>query len=292
MTKRMTTTLSSLAAAAVVTFAVAAWAAAGETGGKTLDEARLAVEKSSLTKDTKREILTKADRAVKAGVPSEDAVIIIDRGLKHGADGKSIAGFLETAATVKERDLPMRPVLNRIEQGLSKGVPAERILSAARGLAEKLATARPIVNDLVRSGVQPVPGGGHDDAIETVARALEKSIPGNAIMRTGEKVKEQKGSISLFAKAVDTMATLAASGMATDRASRLVQAALDKGYSERDLEKMEKTLFDDLKKGRSMDEVAEGMENRMNRNDLHEGRGRIGGDQMRGPGAGMGGPRR
>jgi len=111
-------------------------------------------------------------------------------------------------------------------------------------------------------------------------------------MRTGEKVKEQKGSISLFAKAVDTMATLAASGMATDRASRLVQAALDKGYSERDLEKMEKTLFDDLKKGRSMDEVAEGMENRMNRNDLHEGRGRIGGDQMRGPGAGMGGPRR
>jgi hypothetical protein len=288
----MTTTLASLAAAAVVTFAVAAWAGETETGGKTLDEARLAVEKSSLTKDTKREILTKADRAVKAGVPSEDAAIIIDRGLKHGADGKSIAGFLETAATVKERDLPMRPVLDRIEQGLSKGVPAERILSAAQGLAEKLATARPIVNDLVRSGVQPVPGRGHDDAIETVARALEKSFPENAIMRTGEKVKEQKGSISLFAKAVDTMTTFAASGMATDRASRLVQAALDKGYSERDMEKMEKTLFDDLKKGRSMNEVAEGLENRMNRDNMHEGRGRIGGEQMRGPGAGIGGPRR
>jgi hypothetical protein len=186
----------------------------------------------------------------------------------------------------------MRPVLDRIEQGLSKGVPAERISSAAQGLAEKLATARPIVNDLVRSGIKPVPGRGHDDTIETVARALEKSIPEDAIMRTGEKVKEQKGSITLFAKAVDTMTTFTASGMTTDRASRLVHAALDKGYSEKDMEKMEKTLFDDLKKGRSMDEAATGMESRMNRDDLHEGRGRIGGEQMRGPGSGMGGPRR
>jgi hypothetical protein len=288
----MTTTLSSLAAAAIVTFAVAAWAGAGETGGKTLDEARLSVERASLARDTKLDILAKADRAVKAGVPSEDAAIIITRGLKQGADGKSISGFLETAATVKERGLPVRPVLDRIEQGLSKGVPAGRISSAAQGLAEKLASARPIVDDLMLSGVKPVPGRGHDDAIETVARALEKTIPEDAIMRTGGKVKEQKGSITLFAKAVDTMTTFAANGMTADRASRLVQAALDKGYSEKDMGKMEETMFSDLKRGRSMDEAAEGMENRMNRNDMHEGIGRIGGEQMRGPSAGMGGPGR
>ena len=157
---------------------------------------------------------------------------------------------------------------------------------------EKLAAARPIVNDLLRSGIKPVPGRGHDDTIETVARALEKSIPEDAVKRTGEKVKEQKGSIALFDKAVDTMTALTANGMTADRASRLVEAALGKGYSERDIEKMQKAMFDDLKQGHTMDEVAAGMENRLNRDDMQEGHGRAGGEMMHGPGAGMGGPRR
>ncbi len=276
-------------AAAVI--ATASWAGA-EAGGKSLDEARRIVEMSSLTREAKLDILTKADRAVKAGIPPEDGAIIITRGLRQRTDGKSIAGFLETATRVKERSLPVRLVLDRIEQGLSKGVPAGRISGVAQRLAENLASSRPIVDTVIRDGSKPARPGGRDDAIETVARALEKSIPEGAVLRTGTKVRAQNGSLSLFDKAVDTMTYFVGNGMPVEKASRLVHMAVERGYSEKDLEKMEKTMFDDLKKGRSMDDMAAGMENRMNREEMHEGRGRTGGEQMRGPGAGMGGPRR
>ncbi len=283
--------LPSLCVAAII-ITTASWAGAGETGGKTLDEARLAVEKSSLTKDMKLDILRKADRAVKAGIPSDDVAIIINRGLKQGADSKSISGFLETATRVKEQNLPARLVLDRIEQGLAKGVPTGRISGVAQRLAENLASARPIVDTVIRDGTKPAHPSGREEAIETVARALEKSIPEDAVMRTGTKVREQKGSLSLFDKAIDTMTYFVGNGMPVEKASRLLHTATERGYSEKDMEKMEKNMFDDLKKGRSMDDVAAGMENRMNRDDMREGHGRIGGEQMRGPGAGMGGPRR
>jgi hypothetical protein len=277
---------------AAIIITTASWAGAGETGGKTLDEARLGVERSSLTKEAKREILTKADRAVKAGIPPEDATIIITRGLRQGADSKIIAGFLETTTRVKEQNLPVRLVLDRIEQGLSKGVPAGRISGVVQRLAESLASALTIVDTVIRDGTKPARPGGREEAIETVARALEKSIPEDTVMRTGTKVREQKGSLSLFDKATDTMTYFVGNGMPVGKASQLVHTAMDRGYSEKDMEKMEKNMFDDLKKGRSMDDVAAGMENRMNRDDMREERGRTGGEQMRGPGAGMGGPRR
>ncbi len=286
--KRIAATLAFLAMTGTMLLAAAAPAGAQEAGWKNLDEARLSVDKSSLTREAKLDILTKADRAVNAGIPPEDVAVIINRGLKERVEGARISGFLEIAAGVKEQKVPVRLVLDRIEQGLSKGVPAERISAVVQGLAGKLAAARPIVNTLVERGVKPVRGGSPDDAVETVARALEKSIPENAIVRTGEQVKERKGTVALFDRAVDAMTIFVGNGMTVDQASRLIRTAMDRGYSEHDFDGMERYMTGELRKGRAMNDIVTGMESGIERGEKREGREMPGGGPMRGPGSGMG----
>jgi hypothetical protein len=258
-----------------------AWA--GEPGEQ-MTRARLAVEQSTLAHDEKLSILKAGDRAVEAGVPEDDAAIIISRGMGQGAGAAQTAEFLETAARVREQGLPVRMVLDRIEQGLSKGIAPERIAAVVQALSGNLADARPLVEKLEKDGLKR--DGGSDDAVETVARALERSIPGEAIERTGEKVRQQKSSMALFNRAVDTMTTFVGNGMAADRASRLVHTAVDRGYSERDLEAMERYMTSELRKNRPVKDIASGMETRMERGGMRGGMERQGGGSLRGPGTG------
>ncbi len=280
--------LHALAAGIILTFAL--HAGAYEGGLKQLGEARLAVEKSSLSKDVKLDILAKVDKAVTAGIPAEDVAVIVTRGLDHGVTGPHLAGFLETATKVKEQNLPVRIVLDRIEQGLAKGVPSERISAVTQKLSGNLATARPIVDKIENTGLKARSGENSNDAVETVARALERSIPADAIMRTGDKVRDQKGSITLFNRAVDTVTTFAGNGMRTAQASRLVNAAIDRGYSERELESLQRYMANELRSGRTMNDVVSGMDSRLNRGDMRGWPDRAGGGMMGGLGSGgMGG---
>ncbi len=124
MTKGVFKILTVLVVTAGLTIATYARA---DAGSKYLDEAWFTVQKSSLSKEAKLSILTKADRAIAAGIPDEDVSIIITRGLSQGVESRHIEGFLETATKTKEQNLPVRLVLDRIEQGLAKGVPAEKV---------------------------------------------------------------------------------------------------------------------------------------------------------------------
>lgn len=282
-----------VALAATAGLAMATYARADESGTKHLDEARLTVQKSSLSKEAKLGVLTKADRAVAAGIPAEDVSIIITRGLRQGVESRHIEDFLETATRTKEQKLPVRLVLDRIEQGLAKGIPSEKIAGVTQRLSGNLAAARPLVNKFESGGVGATRASASDDAIETVARAMEKSIPQDAVMKTGERVKERKGSISLFDRAVDTMTTFVGNGMTADQAGKMVRTAVDKGYSERDFEAMERHLVNERRKNRPMNEVISDMNSRMDRGEMMNDmqmQDRMGGGPMHGSGTGgMGG---
>jgi hypothetical protein len=265
MTKDVLHILGVLLLAAAVSLTPVPPARAEDAGSRHLEQAGSAVERSPLPKEAKAGILTRADHAVAAGVPAEDVSIIITRGLDRGVEGRHIEGFLETATRVKEQGLPVRLILDRIEQGLAKGVPAEKILEVTQRLSGHLAAAKPIVNRLESGGVRSTQAKASHECIETVARAMEKSIPQDAVLRTGEKVQERKGSLGLFNRAVDTMTTFAGSGMPAGQAVKMVHTAVDKGYSEGDFEAMERYMVNELRKNRSMNDVISGMNSRMER---------------------------
>jgi len=247
-----------LAAMSVMVLLAGAAAAASVSDGVTR-----AVDRSPLSAAEKHDLTARAQAAVEAGVPAEDVEIVVERSLERGADGAAIGQFLDTASRVSRQGLPVKPVLDRIEQGLSKQVPFERIHTASVRLADGLAKAKPLVDGLLRSGLPDGPRGTRDAAIESVARAGEQSISDDTLRATGEKVRGQGRTLQQFDQAVRSLALLVGSGMPTEAAARLVQTGIERGFTERDYAGLERSVSDMVRQGRSMDDIVRAAERDM-----------------------------
>jgi hypothetical protein len=260
-----------------------------------LDAVNGILQSSSLSKQEQADVHAKAAVAISGGVPAEDVEIIVSRAVQRGADAGIINRFLDISLTTKLQGLPAGAVLDRIEQGLSKGVPLERIAAASQQLAGKIAVAQPIVDDLVRGGVKARGKAEREAAIEAAARALEKSIPPEDLRGMGAAVHDRKGPLQLFTSAANTAAYFAGSGMSVKTSSHLVRNAVEQGYSERDLDGMVKQMADKMMRGTRAEDAATQME----REGMQGGRAmeqqEMGGGRGMGSGSGrgsMGGPRR
>ena len=248
------------------------WAFAAENWH--VDNISRALEASALPQAAQADVKLRAAAAINAGVPAEDVEIIVSRGLNRGADAGAINRFLEISVSAKRSGLPVGPVLDRIEQGLSKSVPAERIAAASEHLTEKLMAARPLVDALIRDGMTSRRSTEREKAIEATARALERSIPVDAIEGMGSAVRGKRGSLTLFTSAVDTATYFAGSGMSSKTASRLVQSAVEKGSSEWDLNTMVRRMAEEMKQGTKAEDAAAKMEHESkNKNMMNDERG-------------------
>jgi len=272
-----------IAAAAFAALAVTAPAAGAESAAQVSEGIALAVGRSSLTTDEKQVLIGRVEAASRAGVPVDDAEIIVTRGLERGVGAAMLGRFLETSAQVARQGLPVRPVLDRIEQGLSKGVPPERIDAAGKRLADGLVKAKPLVDGLLQNGLPPGPGGAKDAALESVARAGEHALSASTMQGLGEKVRAQGQSLDQFERAVRTLSFLAGNGMPADAAEQVVRAGIERGLTERDYGRLERTVSDMVRQGRSMDEIVRAAD-RQAREDRIPGDGRGSGHQDRGSG--------
>jgi len=267
-------------------FSLPSWVVAAEDSH--LDTISGVLQSSKLSKTEQAEVHARAAAAIHAGVPAEDVEIIVSRSIERGADAGTINRFLDTGIATKQKGLPVTPILDRIEQGLSKGVPLERISEATQRLASKIEVAQPLVDDLIRSGVKPKQRNEREAAIEATGRALEKSIPAENLKGVSAAVQERKGSLALFTNAANAAAYFAGSGMSAKTASGLVQDAVKKGYSERDMDGMVKEISDEMIRGSRADEAAMQME----REGMQSGRGMgqsMGSHGGMGPGSSTGG---
>jgi len=262
-----------------------------------LVEIRTAIEKSSLPGEGKITLFKRASEAVGTGIPASDVAVIIKRGVSRGTDGKALEETLGAAITAKEKGLPIRPVLDRIEQGLAKGVPPERIAAATKQLVVKLSTADAIVSNLGKSGLKSGEQSEKGPAVHTVARALEKSIPEDAINKLGRKSIAKGASLSRLSATIDTMAFFVEMGMNLDQASGLIMKAMDKGYSEGEMFMMQKEMSDMMRGKSNINDIMKNMDTMMNSGTM--GSGAMGGKGMGGAstspgtqgacGSGMGG---
>ena len=242
-----------------------------------------ALERSSLSVKEREDLAARARTAVRAGIPEEDVEIIVGRGLERGVDAGTLGSFLETAARTKQQGLPARPVLDRIEQGLSKGVPPERIDAAAGRLADGLAKAKPLVEELLKNGLSAGASGAKDAALESVARAGEQGLSAGTMQGLGEKVRSRGQSLEQFERAVRTLSFLSGSGMHADAAERVVGACIDRGLTERDYARLERKVSDMVREGRSMDDIVRAADREVSR-ERGAGEGRDSGRQDRGTG--------
>lgn len=260
-----------------------------ETAGTDFDEIKVSVEKAPLSQEKKAGLLKRASDAVNAGLPPADVAVIVKRGLARGVDSKVIEDFIGIPVKAREQNLPVRPVLDRVQQGLSKGVPPEKISAFSRRLVEKLAAADKIVNSIEKSGLRADKKTFRDEGTQTVARALEKAIPEDMITKVGLKAAQKRASFTTLNASINTITTFVEMGMSPEEASKLINKALDKGYSEKEMIGMERDMSYMMREGWMMNDAMKSMETMMNKGfsgDMHKGMGTSPGP---GPGTGMGG---
>lgn len=275
----------SMALALMTAAAGQAQAAPGGPGG--LLDIQRSVETSSLSGEQKAALTQAAREAVEAGVPHEDVAIIVTGGLSRGADVQTLTRFLAVARDVQAQGLPVRPVLNKIEQGTAKGVPPERIIEVVGRVRANLVTAAGMVNEVAAQGLAVSVPEEKKGAVEALAGALERGVPAGDIVELGQKAAEVKISLSQFGRAVDTLANLKEMGMPRDLALKAARKAVILNYSERGMARMERDLLTMRKSGMSWEdsfrEMGAGME---------RGRGGTGGGSGSGMGGGFGGGQR
>lgn len=251
------------------------------------DEAMLAIQKSDLPQGSKKALSAKANEAVNIGISPDDIAIIISRGLQRGFDNKTLGGLLDSVIKVKRRGLPTRQVLDRIQQGISKGIDPEKLLSSTNRLAERIIFAKVIVDKVIKSGVKA--DSGKEEAIQMVATAMDRSIHEGVITQTGNVVKKYNYPISMFSRAVDVITTLSENGLPERESAGLVHKAINKGYSERDLLMLEREAFNNLREGRRPEETVNKLDSMINRSgNMGSGSGFMGSGSGSVPGGGFG----
>ncbi len=238
--------------------------------GRSPGRVNSALESSSLSEADRTLVRAKAADAVRSGLPAEDVEIVVARSADRGVSAVAIGRFLDAAIAAKKKGAPAGPVLDRIEQGLSKGVPADRIAAAAERLGEKLVIARPLVDGLVRSGLQAGRSADRDDAVAGTARALEQSVSEESLRAIGAAVRGSGGHMTLYANAANTAAYCAANGMKPPTVTRLVREAVSTSSSGRDLDAMVRRIHRELERGTTIDEI----EARLERKSPHDERAR------------------
>lgn len=273
-----------LAALALVTAIFEAISGTTFAEAKRIEDVQAVITRSALAPDERAGLAAAAELAINAGLPKEDVSIIVDRGLKRGIEAKIIERFLATGVAMQERGLPTALVMDRIEQGLSKGAAPSRIAVVAEKLAEHLAKASGVITGLEQKGMKAARAGEREEAIETVAQAFEKSISAKTIKELGEAVRTQKGNLLLFSRAVDVTTALAENGVPAKHAAQQVRAAIKKGYGEPELARMEKEFFDAMKKDHQVENARSQTEHQLDREQEREGREGMRGERGRGPG--------
>jgi hypothetical protein len=260
----------------------------GAESGQT-EHIKLTLDASALPQTGKAAVSAKADAAIHAGVPAEDVEVIVARALGRNADAETINRFLDAGISAKQNNLPVGPVLDRIEQGLSKGVPPERIAAASGQLVEKLAEAKPLVDALIQGGVKSSRGVERDASIASAARALEKAIPTEDIKEMGSAVREKEAGLPLFTSAVDTATYFTGRGMSSKTATQLVRHAVENGYTQKDLDGMVRQLDAEMRRGTKPEDAAAIMERGGMQGDRGMDRQGMQSDHGGGAGTGMGG---
>lgn len=104
--------------------------------------------------DAVRSAVEKAfDIALKAGVDRREAVSLVEAALEGGFSPQAVARLLSLAGQLQVGGLPVESFVSKVEEGVAKRVPTEKIMRAAEERALTLKKADTILNGLVLKGL-------------------------------------------------------------------------------------------------------------------------------------------
>lgn len=204
-----------------------------------------------------------ASRGVAAGADAELIQTIRARADRSGVDREAAARLLAPAVAAAEAGLPSRLLLQKALEGLSKGVPPERIAGVLSDLRTSLGRAGELVDPWldgpgVREALTPRAGGASDAArarlVESVGLALRggasEAAVGELLGRIPGRLKAGQVSALRLGVGAEVLPELPVAERNPRMASELVLEALNAGFGAAELRELPAALEAAARRGR------------------------------------------
>lgn len=153
------------------------------------------VEKSMYTADEGERIQRAFAAALQAGVDDRDALALAEAAVDGEFDAPQLLRLLSLASQLALESLPVDGFIAKVEEGVAKHAPADRVVQVAERRALMLNKAKMILNALVLQGFAV---DDRDELLPDVAAALEAGRApeaAQAILADGLKEGDGPGNL-------------------------------------------------------------------------------------------------
>jgi len=197
-------------------------------------------------------LLKEAEKAIQSGVSLEDTEKIIQESLKTKGNAYTIIGLLSLLSDVKKDNLPTSPLINKIEEGLAKGVSPDKIIVSIREKSENLYFAKYLVEQsfLEETDIQE-----KNKAIEILASSFASNITEDMITDIFTEAIHKKKDIEDIAGAITALSNLVNLNISDTSARVISKDLLNEGYSSSDMAILTNVITFAKKNGLSVSEI-------------------------------------
>ncbi len=197
-------------------------------------------------------LLKEAEKAIQSGLSPEDTENIIQESLKTKGNVYTIISLLSLLGEVEKDNLPTSPLINKIEEGLAKGVDPAKIMVSIRGKSENLYFAKYLVEQsfLEETDIQE-----KSEAIEILASSFASNITEDMITDIFTEAIHNKKDIEDIAGAITALSNLLTLEISDTSARVIAKDLLNEGYDSKDMAILTNVITFAKKNGLSVSEI-------------------------------------
>lgn len=192
------------------------------------------------------------NRALEQGIDQAQLQELQNRAQSRGITDQQLLDILEPALSLAENELPSETILQKALEGLSKGVPANRMLPVLQNMQRSVQQAGPMIENWVqRPNVQQIAtkeGGGmsqkqfRNELIKAASRGLMNNVPENEMQGMLDEIGsddlasdiDPSGAVA----SVGVFSELSASTQQPEVARSLVVRSLKGGFNTADMQRL------------------------------------------------------
>lgn len=197
---------------------------------KQLEELKNLLDSSSIYSNFQKHqmLLPTSQKLLKSGISFEDTKEIIENGIEKSLDAYSMKKVFEVILEAQEEDLPTKPLINKVNEGLAKNVQKSVIISALAIEAENLKKAKEILVEAQQAGLSLNNG---EEMLKIIVDSLKNEVPPESLswlIKTGTSEGKSIEEITEISEELSYLSLLAYDlGLSPEKISLLFTRAME-----------------------------------------------------------------
>lgn len=177
-------------------------------------------------------LIVASARAEPLSVQDRDEIVRL--GSAQGRSARDLDPLLEQVNKVGEKGFPTESMVNKVKEGLVKGVEPQRIDQVLRQMTERLESAHEVLEEAKARGITE---GNRQRALETMAEALARGTSKEEVRELTRMSLEGKQKVTqdLLAAGAKGLAVMKEANVSTKDGAALLGEGIRQGYRANEL---------------------------------------------------------